>query len=142
LLEGMISSIIICLVLFAVSWYGIEAERHFIHTEELAVLEAEVRAFIVYAEEEIRRCDRFEKWSDKVVFIDRNGVEITYQKIGDRVSRRVNGEGYIIILQYVDALTFEVKPEGCQFHIRLKNGTARWEGSVFIGKRVERDSAK
>ena len=61
LMETLVASVVCCLVLIAASLSFVEAQRQFAKAKAAAILEAEARGFFAYAEEEIRRCDRFHK---------------------------------------------------------------------------------
>jgi hypothetical protein len=119
-----------------------EAGQHFVRIKEEAALEAEARGMFSYMEEEIRRCDHFEKRGNRLVFKHWSGLDITYEQIGNRVVRRANTEGYIIVAAGVSIFQFEVKREGCLLYVEMNKGTAKWKGTLFIGKRVELAEAK
>ncbi|AMA72471.1 MULTISPECIES: ComGF family competence protein [Aneurinibacillus] len=135
-METLVASVVCCLVLIAASLSFVEAQRQFAKAKAAAILEAEARGFFAYAEEEIRRCDRFHKKNNQLWFKDEKGNDIVYQQVGNKVVRKMK-DGYIFLAQYVKKFDFEAEQQGCRFHLELKNGEAEWKGSIFIGKRVE-----
>lgn len=142
LLEALLSSVILCTVLLSVLFCFTGAQRHFTYAKEIAELEAEARGLFSYMETEMRQCKRFERVGDKLFLTHLSGMNITYQKVGEQIIRRVNMEGYIIIGRYVRVFQVEAEAGGCRFYVELKKGKATWRGSRFLGKRVELAEAK
>ena len=115
-----------------------QLERELKQVQQAKRLEVEARSFFMYIEEEIRRSDRFDSPNPYVLrFRDDLGGNISYWNIGSRICRQVNGDGYIVMLQYVNRVAFSASPNGCRVYIELKKGGISWEGEVFIAKRVE-----
>ncbi|ERI10532.1 hypothetical protein HMPREF0083_01438 [Aneurinibacillus aneurinilyticus ATCC 12856] len=113
-------------------------QRHAIRAKDAAILEMEMRGFFSYMEEEIHRCSNFKKVGAKLYLENGSGLVATYEKIGDRIIRRVSMEGYIILTKYVRIFQIEAGEKGCGFYIEMEKDGTVWKGNIFIGKRIER----
>lgn len=119
-----------------------EVQRHAVRAKDAVILETEMRGFFSYMEEEIHRCSNFKKAGNKLYLESISGLIATYEKVGDRIVRRVSMEGYIILTRYVRTFQVEAGEKGCRFYVEMEKDGTVWKGSIFIGKRVERVEAK
>lgn len=135
LLEALLSSVVLSLVLISLLYGFTETQRYFQRVKNESVLEAEARGLFSYIEEEIRRCTKMEL-KKGVLYLTHPAVGvITYDQVGERIVRRVNTAGYIIVAQYVRQFQMEMQGEGCSFYVEMEKEGAIWSGRLFLGKR-------
>ncbi|MBN6186060.1 ComGF family competence protein [Aneurinibacillus sp. BA2021] len=135
LLETLLSSVILSLVLLSLLYGFTETQRYFQRVKNERVLEVEARGLFSYMEEEIRRSAKMEQKKGIFYLTHPAGGIITYEKVDERIVRRLNTTGYIIVAQYVRQFQLSIQGEGCMFYVEMEKEGVTWSGRLFLSKR-------
>ncbi|WP_047152201.1 ComGF family competence protein [Aneurinibacillus tyrosinisolvens] len=141
MIEVLLSSAVLFMLAVTVMAMCLHLSKDLQKAKDEALLDTEARAFFSYIEEEIQQSGGYTVVNDSLHFYDKNGNLLIYDRWGSKLRRRVNYEGYVVLLNYVQSAVFKVSNQGCRVDLLLAYGDAEWRGSLFIAGRAELPAA-
>jgi hypothetical protein len=116
----------------------IETVKYTQRVKDLALLDAEGRAFFSYMEGEIHIGHGFGHTASKMYFWDDANNLITYEIWGSKIRRQMGSEGFVIMLTLVRSVIFDTDANGARVYVTLERNHVQWQGSIFLASRTNK----
>ncbi|WCK56866.1 ComGF family competence protein [Aneurinibacillus sp. Ricciae_BoGa-3] len=136
LVEVLVSSMITALLAILLLTSYIQTVKYTQRVKDVALLEAEGRAFFSYIEGEIHKGHGFGHTSSKMYFWDYANNMITYEIWGSKIRRQLGSEGFVVMLTFVRSVTFDTNKNGASVLVTLERNHVQWQGSIFLASRI------
>lgn len=129
LLEAIMTMVIFCLILsvMPLMYLSYSAVEQTLSTEK----DYEWNLFLIQFRNELYSADAWRVGSNQRIFLEKNGMPISYERYGRVIRRKVRDTGHEIVLQNVGRLTFRRESSKLYMMVEFSDGTTE-EAAFYL----------